>query len=313
MTRMYRLVRPVRKAYVQQVEVFTKWVDRSGSWLKARIVSGDAKSCVVEYYGLRPGTMERVPRNSVRWPALPPTASAVPATTRWPRGANVEARKNNKDGDWMPATVSGAAIEVRASDIRPRKVAWLAKRKRSKRCAVKPCGDEKKSSAETEGAAPAETLPPQTTVLNTAACEEPKDIPESVSMVDHPTDQVVNDPFDACSNDGEKRQLSANVEDPSGQSAHPSEHQDVKAGPTSSNSGSCSSKRKRPSSSDDGEIVAAEMHSLEQKAYHYALKALYKSGRLLSWEQETSLSDMRALLHISDDEHLLELKKLRSA
>nr|CAD1829496.1 unnamed protein product [Ananas comosus var. bracteatus] len=331
MTRMYRLVRPVRKAYVQQVEVFTKWVDRSGSWLKARIVSGDAKSYVVEYYELRPGTMERVPRNSVRWPTLPPTASAVPATTRWPRGANVEARKNNKDGDWMPATVSGAdrdgpeprhvitlfgsneAIEVRASDIRPRKVAWLAKRKRSKRCAVKPRGDEKKSSAETEGAAPAETLPPQTAVLNTAACKEPKDIPESVSMVDHPTDQVVNDPFDACSNDGEKRQLSANVEDPSGQSAHPSEHQDVKAGPTSSNSGSCSSKRKRPSSCDDGEIVAAETHSLEQKAYHYALMALYKSGRLLSWEQETSLSDMRALLHISDDEHLLELKKLRSA
>ncbi|XP_020086734.1 uncharacterized protein LOC109709074 [Ananas comosus] len=263
---------------------------------------------------------------------VPPTAPAGPATTHWPRGANVEVRKNNKDGDWIPATVSGAArdgperrykitlfgsnkaIEVRASDNRPRKVARLAKRMRSERCAVKPCGGEKKSSAETEGAASAETLPPQTTVLNTAACNEPKDISESVSMVDHHPDHVVNDPLHACSNDSEKHQLSANAKDPSSQSAHPSEHQDVKVDAPSSNSGSRSSiRRKRSSSSDDNkETAAAEMHSLEQKAYHDALSALYKSGSFLTWDQEASLSDMRAYLHISDDEHLLELKKLRS-
>ncbi|PHT48983.1 hypothetical protein CQW23_13191 [Capsicum baccatum] len=58
--------------------------------------------------------------------------------------------------------------------------------------------------------------------------------------------------------------------------------------------------------------IAASIHSMELHAYRCTLEALYASGPL-SWDQEALLTNLRISLHISNDEHLAELKTLISA
>ncbi|PKU72977.1 uncharacterized protein LOC110101901 [Dendrobium catenatum] len=53
------------------------------------------------------------------------------------------------------------------------------------------------------------------------------------------------------------------------------------------------------------------IHSLELQAYRCTISAFYASGPM-NWEQEALLTDLRRMLHISNDEHLLELKNLAS-
>lgn len=60
------------------------------------------------------------------------------------------------------------------------------------------------------------------------------------------------------------------------------------------------------------EELAAEIHRLELHAYHCTIEALHASGPL-SWEQEELMTNLRLSLHISNDEHLLELRNLVSA
>ncbi|XP_056162143.1 uncharacterized protein LOC115693166 isoform X1 [Syzygium oleosum] len=57
------------------------------------------------------------------------------------------------------------------------------------------------------------------------------------------------------------------------------------------------------------QVLEAEIHRLELHAYRCTLEAFYASGPL-SWEQEALISNLRLSLHISDDEHLLELRNL---
>ncbi|KAG8381898.1 hypothetical protein BUALT_Bualt05G0020700 [Buddleja alternifolia] len=59
------------------------------------------------------------------------------------------------------------------------------------------------------------------------------------------------------------------------------------------------------------EEVEVSIRKLELSAYRRTLEALYASGPL-SWEQETLLTNLRIMLHISNDEHLKELKHLIS-
>lgn len=58
--------------------------------------------------------------------------------------------------------------------------------------------------------------------------------------------------------------------------------------------------------------LAAEIHRLELHAYRCTMEALHASGPL-SWEQEELVTNLRLLLHISNDEHLMELRNLVSA
>ncbi|XP_052194514.1 uncharacterized protein LOC127802622 [Diospyros lotus] len=60
------------------------------------------------------------------------------------------------------------------------------------------------------------------------------------------------------------------------------------------------------------EITASIVHRLELCAYRRTLEALHASGPL-SWEQEAMLTNLRIMLHISNDEHLKELRNLISA
>uniref|UniRef100_A0A2P2JHA4 Uncharacterized protein LOC8269550 isoform X2 n=1 Tax=Rhizophora mucronata TaxID=61149 RepID=A0A2P2JHA4_RHIMU len=60
------------------------------------------------------------------------------------------------------------------------------------------------------------------------------------------------------------------------------------------------------------EELAAEIHRLELHAYHCTMGALYASGPL-SWEQEALVTNLRFFLHISNDEHLMEVRNLVSA
>lgn len=60
------------------------------------------------------------------------------------------------------------------------------------------------------------------------------------------------------------------------------------------------------------EELAAEIHRLELHAYRCTMEALHASGPL-SWEQEALVTNLRLSLHISNDEHLMELRSLVSA
>ncbi|KAG5027823.1 hypothetical protein AAZX31_05G009700 [Glycine max] len=60
------------------------------------------------------------------------------------------------------------------------------------------------------------------------------------------------------------------------------------------------------------EELAAEIHRLELHAYHCTIEALHASGPL-SWEQEALMTNLRLSLHISNDEHLMELRNLISS
>ncbi|KAK1297938.1 hypothetical protein QJS10_CPB14g01109 [Acorus calamus] len=57
--------------------------------------------------------------------------------------------------------------------------------------------------------------------------------------------------------------------------------------------------------------LGAEIHQLELHAYRRTMEALYASGPL-SWDQETVMTNLRLMLHISNDEHLSELRHLVS-
>eukprot|EP01018_Ginkgo_biloba_P010026 Gb_05112 [translate_table: standard] len=59
------------------------------------------------------------------------------------------------------------------------------------------------------------------------------------------------------------------------------------------------------------EEVAAQVHEVELYAYFSVLRVLYVSGPL-SWDQEALLTNLRLLLHVSNDEHILELRRLCS-
>ncbi|KAG6718749.1 hypothetical protein I3842_04G168500 [Carya illinoinensis] len=59
------------------------------------------------------------------------------------------------------------------------------------------------------------------------------------------------------------------------------------------------------------EELAAEIHRLELHAYRCTIEALHASGPL-SWEQEEMVTNLRISLHISNDEHLMELRNLVS-
>ncbi|CAN1137132.1 Protein AGENET DOMAIN (AGD)-CONTAINING P1 [Linum perenne] len=73
---------------------------------------------------------------------------------------------------------------------------------------------------------------------------------------------------------------------------------------------SLSAKKQRHESGHNSEEV--DIHALEFHAYMSTVKALYVSGPL-SWEQELLLTNLRESLHISDEEHLLELRRLLSS
>ncbi|MED6179847.1 hypothetical protein PIB30_004902 [Stylosanthes scabra] len=60
------------------------------------------------------------------------------------------------------------------------------------------------------------------------------------------------------------------------------------------------------------EELAAEIHRLELDAYRCTIEALHASGPL-SWEQEALMTNLRLSLHISNDEHLVELRNLISS
>ncbi|XP_040364722.1 uncharacterized protein LOC112171995 isoform X1 [Rosa chinensis] len=58
--------------------------------------------------------------------------------------------------------------------------------------------------------------------------------------------------------------------------------------------------------------IAATIHRLELHAYRQTLMVMHASGSL-SWEQEDLLTTLRMSLHITNDEHLMEVRNLISA
>ncbi|KAL8152558.1 hypothetical protein V2J09_010318 [Rumex salicifolius] len=60
------------------------------------------------------------------------------------------------------------------------------------------------------------------------------------------------------------------------------------------------------------EKLTDEIHRVELHAYRTTIVALHASGPL-SWEQETLLTNLRDSLHITNDEHLMEIRNLQNS
>uniref|UniRef100_A0A0A9GBG5 ENT domain-containing protein n=1 Tax=Arundo donax TaxID=35708 RepID=A0A0A9GBG5_ARUDO len=67
----------------------------------------------------------------------------------------------------------------------------------------------------------------------------------------------------------------------------------------------CTSGREEEGHGDD-------VHGLELEAYRSTMRALYASGPL-TWEQESLLTNLRLSLNISNEEHLLQLRRLMAS
>ncbi|KAK1281487.1 hypothetical protein QJS10_CPB22g01072 [Acorus calamus] len=72
----------------------------------------------------------------------------------------------------------------------------------------------------------------------------------------------------------------------------------------------CGEHRRKQSELTKGDR-GADIHWLELHAYRRTMEALYASGPL-SWDQETLMTNLRLMLHISNDEHLSEIRHLVS-
>ncbi|CAM0876864.1 unnamed protein product [Alopecurus aequalis] len=79
---------------------------------------------------------------------------------------------------------------------------------------------------------------------------------------------------------------------------------------------STSSSSGRRSTDEDGVLSdgppAMDVHELELEAYRSTVQALHASGPL-TWEQEALLTNLRLSLNISNEEHLLQLRRLLSS
>lgn len=60
------------------------------------------------------------------------------------------------------------------------------------------------------------------------------------------------------------------------------------------------------------DVIAERIHELELNAYLSTLEAMYAAGPL-TWKKEEILTDLRMLLNISIDEHLMGIKNLVSS
>ncbi|XP_062212676.1 uncharacterized protein LOC133913520 [Phragmites australis] len=74
----------------------------------------------------------------------------------------------------------------------------------------------------------------------------------------------------------------------------------------------CTSGREAEDHGDEEPAAGVDIHVLELAAYRSTMRALYASGPL-TWEQESLLTNLRLSLNISNDEHLLQLRRLLSS
>ncbi|KAF8097843.1 hypothetical protein N665_0280s0044 [Sinapis alba] len=57
---------------------------------------------------------------------------------------------------------------------------------------------------------------------------------------------------------------------------------------------------------------AADVHRLELDEYRCSIERLHASGPIITWEQETWITNLRLRLNISNEEHLLQIRNLIS-
>ncbi|CAN6840342.1 unnamed protein product [Brassica oleracea] len=57
---------------------------------------------------------------------------------------------------------------------------------------------------------------------------------------------------------------------------------------------------------------AADVHKLELDEYRCSIERLHASGPIITWEQETWITNLRLRLNISNEEHLMQIRNLIS-
>ncbi|CAL5444046.1 unnamed protein product [Camellia sinensis] len=275
-----------------KVEVLSKKEVSTGSWLSAEIISGNGHTYSIRYVSFPSSgeaLVERVPRKAIR-PCPPPVEGA--AADNWVPGDRLEVF-HSKNMSWKTATMvkvlggnkflvrligKSKEFEVHGSHLRVRQSwqddKWFVVGKGDAQFAMSMKKNQKDTNTKLfvgkDHFHAAKKMEIQEPQNSTRTLE--KASPIGGNSVKHE-----NEDTDSFRSDAEPFH-----------------------GRWYEKEGSDLVKNK--------ELVARD-HKLELRAYCNALKALFASGPL-SWEDEMEVTELRLSLHISDDEHLVEIRNL---
>ncbi|CAL5361444.1 unnamed protein product [Camellia sinensis] len=275
-----------------KVEVLSKKEVSTGSWLSAEIISGNGHTYSIRYVSFPSSgeaLVERVPRKAIR-PCPPPVEGA--AADNWVPGDRLEVF-HSKNMSWKTATMvkvlggnkflvrligKSKEFEVHGSHLRVRQSwqddKWFIVGKGDAQFAMSMKKNQKDTNTKLfvgkDHFHAAKKMEIQEPQNSTRTLE--KASPIGGNSVKHE-----NEDTDSFRSDAEPFH-----------------------GRWYEKEGSDLVKNK--------ELVARD-HKLELRAYCNALKALFASGPL-SWEDEMEVTELRLSLHISDDEHLVEIRNL---
>ncbi|CAA7059074.1 unnamed protein product [Microthlaspi erraticum] len=306
-----------------KVEVLSKSSIPSGAWRSGEIISGNGHYYTVMYDDSNDVT-QRVPKKIMR--PEPPT---VQVTAPWARGDIVEVLEGCS---WKMAIVSkvlekgcflirllGSSLKIKAnkSDIRVR-LSWQdnewimigqgtsrlsAQTSTGKlRRKVNPKGNYVSSESK-DKLDESDVLLPKTPKKRTYTLVEPNNQTRAEEEEEEEDRESVASSVGSCCMD-----MDGGVSSVSFSPIETGNSSDTES--SSCGYGRIKMKKFRvPRKVSD---AAADVHKLELDEYRSSIERLHASGPIITWEQETWITDLRLRLNISNEEHLMQIKHLIS-
>uniref|UniRef100_A0A1J3IGR9 ENT domain-containing protein n=1 Tax=Noccaea caerulescens TaxID=107243 RepID=A0A1J3IGR9_NOCCA len=306
-----------------KVEVLSKSSVPSGAWRSAEIISGNGHYYTVMY--ANNDVTERVARKTMR--PEPPT---VQVSDPWARGDIVEVLEGCS---WKMAIVSkvlekdcflirllGSSLKIKAnkSDIRVRQSwqddEWIMIGQGTSRLSgqtstgklrrkVNPKGDYVSSESKEK--------------LDESDVLSPKGLKKRTYTLVEPNNQTREEEGEEEEEEEDRESVASSVgscsmimDGLSSDSFSPTET----GNSSDTESSSCGygrikiKKFRVPRKGSE----AADVHKVELDEYRCSIERLHASGPIITWEQETWITDLRLRLNISNEEHLMQIKHLIS-
>ncbi|KAG2311328.1 hypothetical protein Bca4012_025754 [Brassica carinata] len=299
-----------------KVEVLTKSSLPSGAWRSAEIMSGNGHYYTVMYDTDDP--TERVPRKSLR-PQPPP----LHVLHSWAPGDVLEVFQSccwkmaivSKvlENDCVLVRLIGSSMKVKAtkSDIRVRQSwqhnEWIMVGQGSSRLSAQTSIGKLRSKVNLKGhyiSSESKDKVNESDVLGpnkrTYSLVTPHNQSTQVEAKEEEDRESVASSVGSCNMDG----LTAVSFGP------------IETGNSSDTESSSSDYRSIKIKKNSGFTAkgseAADIHRLELDEYRCSIERLHASGPIITWEQETWITNLRLRLNISNEEHLLQIRNLIS-
>ncbi|KAJ0238660.1 ENT domain-containing protein [Hirschfeldia incana] len=295
-----------------KVEVLTKSSIPSGAWRSAEIISGNGHYYTVKYDSV--DATERVPRKSMR-PEPPPHLQVLHS---WSLGDVVEVFQscswkmaivsNVLENDCVLVRLLGSSVKVKAtkSDIRVRQSwqnnEWIMVGQGTSRSSTQTSTGKLRRKVNWKSKdklnASADVLSRKGPNKQTYSLVTPHNQTTKVEEEDR---ESVASSIGSCGTDMDGLTTVSFTPIETGDSSDTE----------SSSCGYRSIKIKKTGFPGKGS-EAADVHKLELDEYRHSIERLHASGPIITWEQETWITNLRLRLNISNEEHLLQIRNLIS-